>query len=89
MFSPFYKALSLTQIHSFIQQIFIECLLCAKHVLGAGDIAVNKNLPMSLPHGAFIVVGRDSTKQIICKALEQVLGIRGVGILGGKGRKIL
>lgn len=54
---------------------FNKYLLSARHVLGGGDTAVNKTYKCPCPHGAFISVVGDKTKQIykqhiICKALE-------------------
>ena len=51
-------------IHSFVQQILIEYLLCARHGLGAGDTVVSKR--QKLPVLAQETENRSVTKNPGC-----------------------
>lgn len=42
-------------IYTFVKQIFLECLLCAKHFSRVGHISVNKIDKILFLHGTYIL----------------------------------
>lgn len=55
-------------IYSFVHQVFIECLLIAKAVLGAGDIMVHVGY-----HYSKLTVTRDHVKELVLYSSLSIL----------------